>query len=180
MLKEKSSIHLAYWSLGSVFIGLINAVTWPFFADIALVQGVLGQIGMASAMVGFTCMAILAHNDGWYVPSAGFIVMAIAQGVFFSSMSIKTIQTNYEVGVSGILFMLPAIIMVSYYSHFPLWLRLAGLLSLLPFIYVLVSFYNGTYKTNMMLETFGYAFFQFITTAWAWFMYRNELQKSKS
>ena len=180
MIKGKSNIHLAYWSLGNIFIGLIDALIWPLFADNALAQGVLGQVGAASAMVAYTCMAIMAHNDGWYVPSAGFIVLAISQGVFFTSFNIHSTEMDYEIGVSGIIFMLPAIVMVSYYSHFPLWLRVAGLLSLLPFVYVLILFYSGNYRKNMLLELVSYAFFQMITVAWSWLMYRNELQKTKS
>ena len=174
MKKEHSTLHLSWWCGIPIALSFILSVIGSFLPQYSPPQNLIWQIATVAEMVGFSCLAFKASKGEWYIPAAGFVLMAIAQGVFFSSTQIHIVEVNYEQGASGIMFMIPGILMVNYCTLFPRWLRWLGFAGILPMVYVMILIYNQTYHPNSLIENAGFIFFQLSTLGWAWYFWKDE------
>src|SRR5437016_2618110 len=117
MSKSINQSHLILWITWSIVVSFAGGVIAAFtLAPYSPMQNLLFQVFTAELVTGLTVLSIHAHLDGWHIPAAGFVMLSISQGIFASTIGIKQNEVNYDAGVTGIIFMLPALVMICYYG----------------------------------------------------------------
>lgn len=159
--------HLVYWISAGLLISFILSLTGSVFPSQSSIQTILFKVDALFAISAFACLGSKAASESFDIPAAGFTVLAIAQGLFLAEID-HAGHWNFESSNTAILFMIPAIFMISYYTEFPKWLRIGGIISLIPFI-MLIFFreFSGSENTSLY-ENIVFLIYQTVTLCWAW------------
>jgi hypothetical protein len=173
---EKNQKHLGWWCSVPLVIGFVLEIAGILFPAHSKIQNIFFQIVLILETTGYACLAVKTAMEHWHIPAAGFTILAIATGIFFSQIKLDA-TINYEEGVSGVLFIIPAMALVCYYAVFPWWLRIMGLVSTLPFIYLLYEIYKGKYTPNSIIEDAAFIIFELTTLGWAWYTFKDERRR---
>src|SRR5260221_14499116 len=116
MSRIKSQSHLVHWITGSIVVSFIGGAVASFaLAPYSPLQNFLFMVFTAVLMTGFAGISVYAGKHSWDIPSAGFVLLTISQGLFVSTVGLKQGEINYSAGVAGIIFMIPALIMICYF-----------------------------------------------------------------
>ncbi|MEO8447254.1 MAG: hypothetical protein ABI528_07140 [bacterium] len=165
--------HLPYFITSGLVLSFIFSLIGSFFLHESLIQTTLFKIDGMFAITAFACMASKLTSDGYDIPSAGFNVLAIAQGLFLAEID-QANSWNYSTQSTGVLFMIPALIMIAYYDRFPKWVRYGGIFSVIPFVVLfIVRTYVGTQNT-IDFEIIIFLIYQAVTLCWAWQVWKNK------
>lgn len=175
-LKTFGNRQLGGWCFFPVVTSFILNVISIFFEPGSSAVAFVYQLATVLLMISFACTGVKLHIDGWHIPAAGFTLLAISQGIFFSSIHIDG-SMDYS-GVSGVYFLITAVVMTLYCGLFPLWLRLFGLLSAIPFAYLMYLIYRGQYAANTVLENVIFFIFMLTVLGWSWYVWRDERRKN--
>lgn len=162
-------VHLnAFFYFANSLCGLVGAV---------LPRGGLAQIsvwllGAACCMCANTLSAAKLGRDGWDVPSSGFYILAIANGIFYATLPTLAADTFDRQWLftlcSGIFVMVLAISLINTYPGFAWWLKAFGWLSCLPFSGLVVLTYMDQADSPWTYTVMGTGFFLFQSLGSAW------------
>lgn len=107
----------------------------------------MNEIAVAAFIFGCALMGIKLADDRKVMPAAGFTMMAIAQGVAYTTMfeafgmdhkefadvmEMRTKASNIQIG--GAILFIPGLFLITTYSEFQKWLNWAGIIIAVPFI----------------------------------------------
>lgn len=135
--KKHTLTHWVVWSvIGSGVFNFVS-VALPFESP---EQNLTWKLSIVLIMIAFACMSRAIGKKGEDIPAAGFSVLAISQGIFFSAIPL-TGSSNYE-AIAGAMFYLPAMIMICFSRTFPLWVRIYGIVSSAPFLYIMFAVHS--------------------------------------
>ena len=157
-------------------IGLVGAA----LPDGSKIQSLAWQIAGASFIAGCTVSGAAMQREEWDLPAAGFTMLAIAYGIYFSAIVTPT-ESQMPVIASGVYMLIPALAMISVYRGFPMWVRIFGLVACIPFTTIMVL-YNLDIKLNalgLVLFNLSFVLIDFTGLLWAIFFYRNYRRESK-
>lgn len=168
----KSESQIPYFISGGLLLSFIFSVAGSFFPPQSLEQTALFKIDAMFAIMAFSCLSAKLSSEKFLIPSAGFAVLAISQGMFLAEID-QADRWNYSSQVIGVLFMLPAVIMISYYNLIPKWLRITGVLAVVPFILLFIDRYLNGPAHTAVYENIIFLLYQIVTLCWAWQIWKN-------
>ena len=145
-------------------------------------QNIAWDLANASFITGCVLSSVQLADKKWIIPAAGFALMSIAFIGIFTLIPCDTEEKIQEVAKNVIL-ILPAMLMISSYKLFPLWVRVFGFVACIPYILILVLAKPGApEETFMALMGIGYFLMELTAVSWGIFflkILRRELnQKS--
>ncbi len=195
--EQKKTKHVA-WTIAIGFIGSFVAFAISFlfppdftkspavFQEAALIAQ---EISMALYIFGCTVLGLKLAEEKKTLPAAGFTMMAIAQGVYFilyfmNLENPEKLVEAYNTFCGMMYLLLPAMILISFYSHFPRWVNVLGIIACIPNLMVYFQFMT-TKKYSEQLDTFSFfslILFNITALIWGIFILRNmknELKEMK-
>ncbi|MFI5134260.1 MAG: hypothetical protein ACHQD9_00275 [Chitinophagales bacterium] len=119
------------------------------------------------------------------MPAAGFTMMAIAQGVIFTTYfepnNLEGNTQSYELFDGGLLLFFPAMILISFYHQFPIWVKTLGIISCVPFLIDYIIFEQTKHYTPVLDTVYMVAQIMLETTAviWSIFIWKNYKRESE-
>ena len=128
------------------------------------------ELGAMSLIASSTLMAVKLARQNWDIPAAGYTSLAIAQGVFYSVLSNEnTIEGNmdsFALG-SGVILLLPSMLLIFYYKVYPLWLRILGVVICVPFLILMYQVYDGEHvNLTSILNAVSFSLLQITSLCW--------------
>jgi hypothetical protein len=125
-------------------------------------------------MSGTSLYAAKLHTDKWHISSAGFILLSIGQGLIYTMQDSGFSKESQALFASGIMVFLPGMVFLCYYSGFPIWLRMIGLLSMLPFLVIMIKIDMQQYdrEKDAWINSIGFILLQVIGIGWSYFAIR--------
>lgn len=132
------------------------------------------QWGSLLFMAGASLYAAKLATDKWHISSAGFILLTIGQGLFYTIQNNSFTKETESIYASGIMVFVPAMIFLCYYSGFPVWLRIFDLLAMLPFLVVMIKIDMKKFdmQKDEWLNIPGFVMLQLAGIFWSYFALR--------
>ncbi|MBK8980959.1 MAG: hypothetical protein IPM38_01260 [Ignavibacteria bacterium] len=176
---ENKNHHLSYFISGGLTLSFILSVIGSLYPVQSFTQTAFFKADALFAISAFACLAAKASGERFDVPAAGFSILAIAQGLFLTEIN-EVNKWDIATSSLGVLFMIPAFILISYYTLFPKWLRIAGIISIIPFLILLIIRMYTMKENSVVLENIVFLIYQMVTLCWAWEIWKlSELKKSR-
>ena len=132
-------------------------------------------------ITGTTLLSIKLTRDGWEMPAAGFIILAIGWGVLFAVTDNFGQQIAKEMASSAFYFLIPAMVLITFYKPFKWWLKVLCLLCLIPFFMSLIDkiSYSGKKEPNPIWSYIDILSIHLISLIWACFFFFNHRKQIK-
>ena len=132
------------------------------------------QWGSLLFMAGTSLYAAKLATDKWHISSAGFILLSIGQGIIFTLRDTGISRESQALFATAIMVYLPGMIFLCYYSGFPVWLRISGLVTMVPFFISMIKIDAQKFDVNndMWLTVIGFIMLQCIGICWSYFAVR--------
>ena len=132
------------------------------------------QLASLLFMAGCSLFAAKLATDRWQISSAGFILLSIGQGIFYTIQNSTLSSESTAVYAAGILVFLPGMIFLCYYSRFPIWLRVFGVAATLPFLNIMIKIDMGKYNTHKdhLFEVVGFFMMELSGVFWSYYAFR--------
>jgi len=172
-VKNNFKTHLPFFITSGLVLSFTFSLIGSFFLHESQIQTILFKIDGMFAITAFACMASKLTSDGYDIPSAGFNVLAIAQGLFLAEID-QANNWNYSTQSTGVLFMIPALIMIAYYDNFPKWVRYGGIISVIPFVVLFIARNYFGDRNTIDYEVVIFLIYQTVTLCWAWQVWKNK------
>jgi hypothetical protein len=163
-------VMIAICFIGNFVLGAIG----QSFPNDSFGQVFAWQWGSLFFMAGTSLYAAKLHTDGWHISSAGFILLSIGQGIIYTMQNAGHNEEAMGVFALGVMVFFPGMLFLSYYSGFPVWLRLLGLLAVLPFMVVMAKIDMKTFEEHkdMGWNIAGFVMLQSTSVLWSYFVLR--------
>jgi hypothetical protein len=125
-------------------------------------------------MAGGSLYAAKLHTDKWHISSAGFILLSIGQGIIYTLQNGVFSKESESLYAAGIMVFFPGMVFLCYYSGFPAWLRIFGLVSTLPFLLIMIKIdmHNYDIHKDEVLDAAGFVMIQLTGILWSYFAFR--------
>ncbi len=132
------------------------------------------QWGSLLFMAGCSLYAAKLATDRWHISSAGFILLTIGQGIFYTIQNSELNSEAQTLYASGILVFLPGMVFICYCSRFPVWLRVFGLLATLPFLMIMVKIDMKSYDNHRdnWYNIVGFLMMEIAGVCWSYYAFR--------
>ncbi len=122
----------------------------------------MGEISAALVILATSLMAIKLADEKQVLPSAGFTMMAISQGVFFvtifeafgADITHEQLEKAYNIQVGGMVLYMPALFLISFYTYFPRWLRIASIVACIPY-FICNGYFMAGYRDFKLIDIIG-------------------------
>ena len=184
---------IAIGFIAPVFIQILSALLWPpdFSGDVPHYDpnSLIGsEIAVALMIFGSTLMGIKLADEKRVMPSAGFTMLAIANGVIFviffeliSQMNEESMAKGYTMLIGATILQLPALFLISFYHKFPRWVNWLAMLSNAPTLTACILFYRGdrNYDKMEFINLSGYLMFAASQVCWGVFVLKEFYKKRK-
>jgi acyl-CoA synthetase (AMP-forming)/AMP-acid ligase II len=107
-------------------------------------------------------------------PSAGFILLSIGQGIIYTMHNTEMSKESESLFAAGIMVFFPGMLLLCYYSGFPVWLRIFGLMATLPFLVIMIKIDGQHYdlQKDQWLSITGFVMLQLTGILWGYFVLR--------
>jgi hypothetical protein len=189
---EKHNLHLV-WLIAYSFIG--SAVFWVgsnfFIPDTSIdppivspIMIILSRIQTVLVIVGCTAYGIKLTEEKQIIPSIGFTLMAIAQGVLYIIFTIsfnshEKIAEAYRMFSSGVYLMIPAVLMIAYCNDFARWLRISGIVfvGLMCIEYISFLFVGSLTFPIIIIDTIANGIMNIVVIGWGIALLKSEKKR---
>jgi hypothetical protein len=174
MTLEREERHLpvliALCFVGNLILGGIGQL----FPENSFWQLFSWQWGSLLFMAGTSLYAAKLHTEKWHISSAGFILLSIGQGIFFTIHDNGSTHEAQSLFATGIMVFLPGMLFLCYYSGFPVWVRIFGVLSILPFLIVMIKIDMKSYdvKNDLIYNVISFVMVQITGICWSYYVFR--------
>lgn len=147
-------------------------------------QQIIYKFMDAIFITGTVLVAMKLAREGWDMPAAGYTLLSIAWGVFFLAKDFQKQEVGSDILASSFYFLLPSMILISFYKRFPLLIKIMGLLTILPALIGLIYIKMGTSTAAYFTwRKISYQSVHILSLFWGFFFYtiskRNNLKKEK-
>ena len=152
-------------------------------ADIFDKEGreVLYKFVDAIFITGTILVAIKLAREGWDMAAAGYTLLSIAWGVFFLAKDFQEQTVRVDILASSFYFLLPSMILITFYTPFNLTIKAIGLLTILPSLIGLVYIKTDAAKADYLLwRKISYQAVHITSLFWGFFFvwqYRKATKK---
>ena len=123
-------------------------------------------------------------REGWDMAAAGYTLLSIAWGVFFLAKDFQEQSVGVDILASSFYFLLPSMILIFFYTPFPLFLKVIGLLTIVPSLIGLIFIKTDAAKADYLLwRKISYQAVHITSLCWGFFFlwqYRKASKKKKS
>ncbi len=139
------------------------------------------HISSAMLIAACTLSSFKLAREYWDIPASGFVMLAIAFGVFYVEIG-KVSHGSEVLGFSnGVFLFVPAMFLIAYYKGFPAWLKLLGLASCVPFSIILFRSYISevSYKSDKVLFAISFMSIQLTGICWSYFFWKQDKAAQK-
>lgn len=193
---KKRTLHLAWTIATAFFLSNLAFLMTIFFIPTMGVDGkpivqpitmTLGEIQTAMLILGCVALGIKLTEEKKTMPSIGFTMMSITQGVIFITYTISLssnegLEEVFKVYMSSMFLLIPSMILIAFYSDFPKWLNLLGVAACVPLLIENIGFAaTGKLSEWMMnLDGIGQLLFSITAFFWGWQTIRNAKREIKS
>ena len=125
-------------------------------------------------MAGTSLYAAKLATDKWHLSSAGFILLSLGEGILHALGQSGVSNESQAMFASGVMVFLPGMVFLCYYSGFPVWLRILGLLTMIPFLIVMIKIDMHSFDVDkdMRLNIIGFVMLQTVGLCWGYFAIR--------
>ena len=186
--EQKKILHLGWLIAGGFFLSVASFACAFFFpVDFSTdpptfhpMIMVLGQMQTAFYILGCTGLGIKLAEEKKTIPSIGFTMMSIAQGVIFvlyliSVNSHEKVEEAFKMFSASLFLLIPSMILIAFYSEFPRWLNIAGILACVPYLVenIIFSFTRHITMTSTMIDLTGNTMFNIVAVCWGIIVLRN-------
>jgi hypothetical protein len=178
--------HHAVLSMVIGFTGSCAAFALSFlFSADGVTNLFLEKISVALYIFACTVHGLKLTEEKKTMPAAGFTMMAISQGVifttFFEPNDLEGYNKAYELFGGGLLLFFPAMLLISFYTEFPKWVNIIGLVSCVPFLVDLILFEQEKHYTPILDEVYTVAqiLLEITALSWAFFIWKNHNDELK-
>ena len=124
----------------SQLICFLLATILGFTADLFANEGkqIIYKFVDAIFITGTILVAMKMAREGWDMAAAGYTLLSIAWGVFFLAKDFQLQAVGEDILASSFYFLLPSMILISFYTPFPLFIKIIGLFTIIPSLIGLV------------------------------------------
>ena len=178
MSLEHERKHFPWLILISFILNFVASMASVFFPQYSYEQGFCWQLGSLFYIAGCCLVSVKLGSEKWHIASAGFIMLSIGQGILFLlQTSVADLTENgitnevFREASAATLVLVPGYLFVCYYSGYPRWLRIMGVLSLVPFIAINVMLARDTYQfeEDMWIDGVGFGLQQITGIGWGYY-----------
>src|SRR5690349_2610535 len=129
------------------------------------------QFAGAFNLIGLTILGMKAEEEKETLAAAGFTAAAISTGVAMAGLfeitqinSAETYVKFYYITISSNFLLILSLFMVATYSRFKNWIRLSGLIAMVPLLISSVLFVAGyrKYNTLELISNTGYGIWMLV------------------
>ncbi len=170
----------------SQFICFLLASAIGFTGDLFDKEGreVIYKFVDAIFITGTILVAMKLAREGWDMAAAGYTLLSIAWGVFFLAKDFQEQSVGVDILASSFYFLLPSMILIFFYTPFPLFLKVIGLLTIVPSLIGLIFIKTDAAKADYLLwRKISYQAVHITSLCWGFFFlwqYRKASKKKKS
>lgn len=193
---KKRTMHIAWTIASGFFLSNIAFIATMFFIPTMgsdgkpIVQPIimtLGEIQTAMLILGCVALGIKLSEEKKTLPSIGFTMMSITQGVIFITYTVSInshegIEEIYRVFMSSMFLLIPSMILIAFYSDFPKWLNILGVVACIPLLIENIGFaYTGKLSEGLInMDGFGQLLFSITAFFWGLRTIKNARKEIKS
>ena len=170
----------------SQFICFLLASAIGFTGDLFDKEGreVIYKFVDAIFITGTILVAMKLAREGWDMAAAGYTLLSIAWGVFFLAKDFQEQTVGVDILASSFYFLLPSMILIFFYAPFPLFLKVIGLLTIVPSLIGLIFIKTDAAKADYLLwRKISYQGVHITSLCWGFFFlwqYRKASKEMKS
>ena len=164
-------------------ICFLLASTIGFMADLFDKQGreVIFKFVDAIFITGTILVAMKLAREGWDMAAAGYTLLSIAWGVFFLAKDFQEQTVGIDILASSFYFLLPSMILITFYAPFPLFIKVIGLLTIVPSLIGLIFTKTDAAKADYLIwRKISYQAVHITSLCWGFFFlwqYRKATKK---
>jgi len=119
-------------------------------------------------------------REGWDMAAAGYTLLSIAWGVFFLAKDFQEQPVGIDILASSFHFLLPSMILITFYVPFPLSLKVIGLLTIVPPIIGLIFIKIDAAKADYLLwRKISYQAVHITSLCWGFFFLWQYIKATK-
>jgi len=119
-------------------------------------------------------------REGWDMAAAGYTLLSIAWGVFFLAKDFQEQTVGIDILASSFHFLLPSMILITFYVPFPLSLKVIGLLTIVPPIIGLIFIKIDAAKADYLLwRKISYQAVHITSLCWGFFFLWQYIKATK-
>ena len=130
-------------------------------------QLLLYELGDATGIMASVLSARYVGLRGQHIAASAFILMGITHGISLAGTGVEGL--NSQKSITLIMPMIPAMVLMTWCSLFPKWLRLSALLPAALFVYVYIRVLSGAPYIDWPTST-AYFLWNISEVLWAVFM----------
>jgi hypothetical protein len=170
---EKSRFEnksLVYITAAGFTLNLVFGFTGYLLPVLSYPQLLCYQLSDASAIMAAVIAARYTGLRGEHVAASAFILLGITHGLSLASSGLE--DFNVEKGITMVLPMIPSLILLSWCSLFPLWLRASAIIPISFFVYVYITVINGGEYYNRPLRI-AYLAWMILEILWSFYLWKD-------
>lgn len=171
-LRSLALIALLGYVLTFLFGTLGSMLEANSYAQLLLYQ--MGDAcGITASVIGGRYIGL----RGQQVAASAFILMGITHGISLAGSGVLALNT--EKSITLIMPMIPAMVLMLWCAHFPLWLRLLALVPAALFLYVYILVLSGGSFFSWP-TTAAYSLWGLVEVLWGYWMFQDERRHSRA
>ena len=144
-------------------------------------RGVIYKFVDAIFITGTILVAIKLAREGWDMAAAGYTLLSIACGVLFLAKDFQEQTVGIDILASSFYFLLPSMILITFYAPFPLFIKAIGLLTIVPSLIGLIFIKTDAAKSDYLIwRKISYQAVHIASLCWGFFFlwqYRKATKK---
>ena len=166
----------------SQLICFLLASVIGFMADLFDKEGreVIYKFVDAIFITGTILVAMKLAREGWDMAAAGYTLLSIAWGVFFLAKDFHEQTVGVDILASSFYFLLPSMILITFYAPFPLFIKVIGLLTIVPSLIGLIFIKTDAAKADYLLwRKISYQVVHITSLCWGFFFLWQYIKATK-
>ena len=176
---EKTDKQVVVTQFICFFLCSVLALTSNLFDEES--REIIFKFVHAIFITGTILVAMKLAREGWDMAAAGYTLLSIAWGVFFLAKDFQQLTVGIDIMASSFYFLLPSMILISFYAPFPLYIKIIGLLTILPSLIGLILLKTHAVKADYLLwRKISYQAVHITSLCWGFFFlwqYRKATKK---
>ncbi len=148
---------------------------------------IVSEFSTAMLICAATLAGIKLADDRQILPSAGFTIFAIAQGIIMvtnfeligKQMNREALEITYQMYVGSNFLFIPSMLLIATYRMFPKWLHYTTLFSGIPYIITNVMFLSGERNIALLdaIATVSWVLQTIVYIMWGIIFYKDSMHK---
>src|SRR5688572_4836052 len=163
--KESRTKKFALAIITGFIVNFVLGGLGSFAEDGSMVQTLFWHISTTSLIASCVLMGAYVAERGWSFASGGFILLGIANGIFFGSLNLDDYSPLAL--ARGILVLVPAFIAIGMSNYFKPWLKWLSVSTSIPFIILYIRILSGKSHEHDAYEVFSFIYLNFMSILWS-------------